>query len=291
MKKILIVLLFIVFFILVKYSLSQTPKITCSVETSCSYTSVFRISSLTDGHAELNTQSNYPYIVCCRINGINLEVTQEISGGFIGLSYPTDAHIEFGDQNNYGYHLKFNPQTGIVSCDLAQSCDGYDTCLVSISAETDAHVGDCITNPYQYKICCSFGSVVVVFNINSTRVEWFDGIKGWGKVTKNGFPLQNANVTIKVNNNVYCQTTTNSSGDFECNFNIGKEKIGFSKVYAIIIDPYNLQSYTAYKDFETIFSFGYEKISSEISCEEQTEILQNLDGSVEKVKLKVCVWK
>ncbi|MEM5801480.1 MAG: hypothetical protein QW474_02955 [Candidatus Aenigmatarchaeota archaeon] len=292
MKKIFIVLVLIllaIFFL--KYSFSQTPKITCSIETSCSYTGVFRISDLTDAHAELITQTNYPYVVCCRIDGASLSVSQEISGGFIGLSNPTDAHVEAGSQNNYGYHLEFNPSYGSIFCEVSDSCENYDTCLVSISDLTDAHVGDCTTNPYQKKICCSFGSLEININLNASKVEWNDGLKVWGKTTKNGAPLQNGEVYVSMDNKLYCQTQTNSSGEYVCEFNIEKSKIGNFNVSVKVIDPITLKEKIAYAPINVFLKFGFEEIGKNVVCEENKKLIQNPYGTIEEVNIKICVWK
>jgi hypothetical protein len=292
MKKFLIFAIIILVALMIKYSFSQTTKITCSVETSCSYTPAFRISDLTDAHAELSTQSNYPYIVCCRIDGTSLTVSQEISGGFIGLSTPTDAHVEAGSQNNYGYHLEFRPGYGDVFCEVADSCQDYDTCLVSISDLTNAHVGDCTTNPYQKKICCTFGSLVITLDLNASKAEWGDDIKVWGRASKNNLPLQDATVYLRVNKEVYCTVQTNSTGDYSCIFKVKRERIDNLNVSATVVDPTSLKKKTAYKTLSIIASFGYEDYGKkEMVCEEMPKVIQNPDGSIDVAMIKVCVWK
>jgi hypothetical protein len=292
MKKIWLFLVIALIIIFVKLSLSQSPKITCTVETSCSYTNVFRISDLTDAHAELNTQSNYPYIVCCKIDGLSLSVSQEISGGFIGLSYPTDAHVEEGNQNNYGYHLHFNPGYGDVFCDATDSCDQYDTCLVSISGLTDAHVGDCMTNPYQKKICCSFGSLEISLNLNASKAKWGEDLRAWGKAKKNNIPLQNADIYVRVNGIEYCHLQTNSTGDYSCTFNVKKERIDVFNVSSTVVDPSSLKQKTTYKNFSVFMSFGFEdKNNKDVICREIPKSIQNPDGSIDVIIMKICVWK
>ena len=41
-------------------------RLLCSVTQTCNDTDVFHLSDYTNAHAELNNQSNYDYIVCCR---------------------------------------------------------------------------------------------------------------------------------------------------------------------------------------------------------------------------------
>jgi len=292
MKKIWIFLSVIFLSFLIKYSFSQSPKIICSVETSCSYTHVFRISDVIDAHAEMNTQSNYPYIVCCRIDGSTLTVSQEISKGFIGLSNPTDAHVESGNENNYGYHLQFNSGYGEVFCDVADSCQEYDTCLVSISNLTNAHVGDCTTNPYQKKICCSLRLLDISLNFNASKAQWGEDIMAWGRATKNNLPLQNADVYIKINEENYTQIKTNSTGYYNFTFNIRKERIAKLNVSATVIDPESSKEKYVSKDLVVFLGFGYENLDSKNSlCRETPKPIQNPDGSIDIVIFKTCVWK
>src|SRR4030042_3816776 len=97
----LVLSFFISMFLLVCLSSAKNVYLNCSVSTTCQYpnVNVLSISDLSDAHAELNSQSNYPYHVCCSPVNTTISVSQEISGGFIGLSYPTDAHAEIGTQN------------------------------------------------------------------------------------------------------------------------------------------------------------------------------------------------
>ncbi len=284
----------ITFFFLILLDISPATSqiyMECSVTTTCSDIDVFHISDLTDAHAELNTQTNYPYKVCCRATGTTLSVSNEISGGIIGLSYPTDAHVEIGSQINYGFHIKLQSGNGYVRCDYLDSCSGYETCVASISGFTDAHIGDCVTNPYQIKICCSIETLDLTLNLNATKVSWNDGIKVYGKATKDGLPLNLSNVTIKFNNKVYCLLETNSTGDYECSFAIPKERIGNYNITATVIDKDSLEEKTVWKVLKTYMYYGYQPSGKDMSCYENPKKIQNPDGSIDIIMVNICVWK
>ena len=70
----------------------------------------------------------------------------------------TNAHVEKNAFTNYPIKACLSSTDNIdLSCTYTmQSCSdiGYDACLATISADTNANAADCVTNPYQTKICC-----------------------------------------------------------------------------------------------------------------------------------------
>jgi hypothetical protein len=137
-----------------------------------------------------------------------------------------------------------------------------------------------------------FGSLVITLNLNASKAQWGDGISVWGKATKNSLPLQDATVYVKVNKEVYCMVQTNSTGDYNCAFEIKKERIDNLNVSATVIDPTNLKKKTAYKTLSIIAKFGYEDYGKkEMVCEEMPKAIQNPDGSIDVIMVKICVWK
>lgn len=265
--------------------------INCSVTTSCQDVDVFHISDLTDAHAELNTQNNYPYRICCRAEGTTLSVSNEISGGIIGLSYYTNAHVEIGNQTNYFYHLKLVPGTGYMLCDFVNSCSNYETCIASLSDFTDAHIGDCITNPYQIKICCNIETLNLTINLNATKLTWNDGIKVYGKATRSESPLSYSNVTVKFDQETFCYLQTNATGDYECSFTVPKKRINNYNITATVIDKDTFEEKTVWKSIKMHLYYGYQISNKDMSCYETPKIIQNPDGSVDIVMVNICVWK
>lgn len=128
----------------------------CFVSTNCPYTTVFRISDLKDTHAEIPSLSNYKYKVCCKAFNDTLSNTctspQSIP---LHLSNSTDAHVEKQTQSNYGVNICLSGNIKTVSCSYSTSdCLTDETCIATISDDTDANVGDCVTQPFDNKVCC-----------------------------------------------------------------------------------------------------------------------------------------
>jgi len=133
-------------------------SLTCGIAVgSCPNTSVFKMSAVSNAHAELPGQVNYNYYVCCSgVAGLGTSC----SGNYdtvLKLSGITNAHVEKDTQANYANSVCLSVPTGsTIICNYATDCSalgpGY-TCLVSISGDTNAHVGNCAA--YTTKVCCA----------------------------------------------------------------------------------------------------------------------------------------
>jgi len=133
-------------------------SLVCSIAVdSCPNTTVFKMSAVTNAHAELPGQTNYNNYVCCSgVAGLGTSC----SGNYdtvLKLSGITNAHIEKDTQANYTNSVCLSVPTGsTIVCDYATTCAtlGPDyTCVASISGDTNAHVGDCTA--YTTKVCCA----------------------------------------------------------------------------------------------------------------------------------------
>ncbi|MBS3104979.1 hypothetical protein J4234_01870 [Candidatus Woesearchaeota archaeon] len=128
----------------------------CFTSTVCSTTIVFGMSDLKDALAETPSSANYDYKACCRATNGALS-NSCTSPNFIPfhLSDSTAAHVEKNTQSNYNVNVCLSGTSSTVSCYYtASSCSADETCLATYSADTDAHVGDCVTQPFANKICC-----------------------------------------------------------------------------------------------------------------------------------------
>lgn len=129
----------------------------CSVATSCpSGTVMLRLSSTTNAHAELPTQSAYPQVVCCSgVPGLGTSCSGTFAA-LLKLSSTTNAHVEQGTLSNYANSACLSAAGGSVSVGYqAGNCTGFDTTVASISSTTNAHVGD--ANAYATKVCATAG--------------------------------------------------------------------------------------------------------------------------------------
>ncbi|MBT9169470.1 MAG: hypothetical protein DDT19_02830 [Syntrophomonadaceae bacterium] len=134
--------------------------LSCSVTTAaaCTGTVIWRMSGPTNAHAELPGQATGAYasnVVCCTgVPGLGNACTGTFAIA-LKLSGVTNAHVEQNTQVNYGHNACIQvPSGGSVSVGYqATDCTGFHTTLGSMSAVTNAHVG----NPAAYttKICAS----------------------------------------------------------------------------------------------------------------------------------------
>ncbi len=127
----------------------------CSVTTSCpTGVTLFKMENTSNSHAELPTQSNYSWLVCC--SGV-IGLGNSCSGNFAvvaKLSSTSNAHIEQNDQSNYANNACISIINGTVSVDYEDNnCNGFDTTVASMAATTNSHVAD--GSVYPTKICAS----------------------------------------------------------------------------------------------------------------------------------------
>ena len=132
-------------------------SLSCSVAPVCSGTTVFKISDLSNAHAELASESNYPNLVCCQSSSYVLGTSCASGYTLLKLSDITNAHVEENIYSNYLNDACLSSGTGTLSCAyVSGDCfsAGYDACVATISSDTNAHVADCVTDPYVIRICC-----------------------------------------------------------------------------------------------------------------------------------------
>jgi parallel beta-helix repeat protein len=123
-------------------------------------TGMLHMSNSTNAHTELPNQSIYNYTVCCNDTAGANTVSNSTGYNFLRLSNETNAHAE---QSNYANYLSLAYIGGSVngmSCNyrpVSGDCSATnETCLLTLSNTTNAHVGDCTTNPYNLTVCCAF---------------------------------------------------------------------------------------------------------------------------------------
>jgi hypothetical protein len=141
-------------------TVSTSTNLSCFVTNGlCSGVTIFNMYDYLGNHAELSTQSNYPYKVCCSGTNISNSCSGTFHDTVLKLSGATNAHAEKKTQSNYtGNDVCLSSSSLGVVCDYGTSCSSDFTCLASISSDTDAHVGECST--YTNKVCCRVGTIV-----------------------------------------------------------------------------------------------------------------------------------
>ncbi len=157
---------------IITYKERVDGTLSCKVTTSCSSgITVLKMSDVSNAHAELSSQSNYPYVICCTgVPGLLNQCTGNYET-VLKLSSATNAHVEENTQNNYPEQACLQvPENGIIEIGYkAESCEGYDTILGSISSITNAHIGD--ADAYPLKICAT-GLVAgtITFSISNNNL-------------------------------------------------------------------------------------------------------------------------
>lgn len=143
-------------------SSSVSPNLSCYVTNgTCLGTVIFKAYNYLGDHAEISTQSNYLFKVCCMGTGLS----NSCSGNYdtiLKLSGATNAHAEKSILSNYsGNNVCLHSDYMSVVCDYATACSSLGSnfvCLASISGDTNAHVGECST--YSTKVCCTLAATV-----------------------------------------------------------------------------------------------------------------------------------
>lgn len=131
--------------------------LSCTVAASCADTVLFKISSTDNGHAGTSGASSYTQLVCCSgVTGLG----NSCSGTYdvvLQLSGTDNAHAEQNTQANYATDVCLSSGGDTVTIAYqSTNCTGYDTTVASMSATTNAHVGN--SSAYATKICASISS-------------------------------------------------------------------------------------------------------------------------------------
>ncbi len=140
----------------------------CSVKLACNAdeTEVLALSSLTNGFAELVTEGNYGYKLCCEnITSVKTELDTDCSGaytGLISLSKNTNAFVEdysltegsFGNKTNICVEFNNNARLECTRT-TSNNCDEWNwKKLISSSGPTNANVGNTTAYPNNV-LCCT----------------------------------------------------------------------------------------------------------------------------------------
>ncbi|MBI1934972.1 carboxypeptidase regulatory-like domain-containing protein [Candidatus Woesearchaeota archaeon] len=187
------------------------------------------ISDLTNAHAEIFSFNNYPYSICCK-DTLGYPIDNQDTGkyiSFLKLSSKTDAHVEQSSSNDYNFNAHISSPFYEIKCNYAQSCNGYDTCLVSISGATDAHISVC--DYYPINICCTTQCASIETNCIDGLDNDCDGLKdcadsdcdgsiaGTARAQDTNLPIESVDVSTKKDLTVMKSSTTNQQGVYSIN--------------------------------------------------------------------------
>lgn len=105
-----------------------------------------------NAHAQNVSAATYAYAVCCNVSGDTLTTSCE-DETFLRLSGTSNAHVQQNNYDTYSVDACMSSTNGIINCTYG-TCGANQTCLLSISADTNAHVGSC--SHYATNVCCGY---------------------------------------------------------------------------------------------------------------------------------------
>ncbi|HDD46495.1 MAG TPA: hypothetical protein ENG42_03385 [Candidatus Aenigmarchaeota archaeon] len=129
-------------------------------------------------HAELPTQTNYKWFVCCKdTSGVSIGNECIPAGGrervvLFNLTSPTNAHAWLPNSGSgVGYPVCISYASATANCYATSgSCNpGYE-CIAKLTAETNAHISNC-TSDFPYSICCSL-TPIAALPVTPLQIEW-----------------------------------------------------------------------------------------------------------------------
>ncbi len=158
-----------------------SAQINCQASTSCSDVELMGMSDESNAHAALAGQgSGYSKLCCSGVMGLQ-EGSGDLTQDILRLSAQYNAHVENPSLNNYNnlvtLSIDNNPQVIGFECNYRSGgCITGDDCIITLSAETNAHVAGCgSANPYIPAICCK----VTIDTENSTISDDYTHDGAW----------------------------------------------------------------------------------------------------------------
>jgi hypothetical protein len=218
-----------------------------------------------------------------------------------------------------------------ISCDITDLEDGADYLNVNISIlnpngkwdnATALHIGNtfyrefkapnsplgnytayCVAldsdNGYNESLPSKFlvyQNGTVVLSLNVTEVWWNDPVEisGTGK-RGDGTALSYTDVSVLVEGKNVCPlAATDANGFFSCWFR-APQSIGIYDILVKITDPQTGKIITNTTQLNVKIGYGgtkeEEQAARSVGCFEVPKIIQNPDGTIERVKVRVCVWR
>ncbi|MGE0792806.1 MAG: hypothetical protein AB7V77_01340 [Candidatus Woesearchaeota archaeon] len=140
----------------------QINSLSCSIttNTTCTDQILLYLKNDTAGYnnahvALANYSSDYPYVLCCDADAQQKQVNSSCdaldSEIFLSLSTPTNSHVQNNTIGNYTYNSCIAVPKYELEVNYRDSCISGETCLVSISNYTNAHVAEC--SYYTTQVC------------------------------------------------------------------------------------------------------------------------------------------
>ena len=136
----------------------------------------------------------------------------------------------------------------------------------------------------------------VDLTLNSSEYWWDDPVKIEGVAKRlDGTPINDSDVTVLLEGKNVCPlAATDANGYFSCDFRAPNE-VGDYEIFVGVKDVETGKIISNITILHVKITYGGSKQAEEtaksVSCYEVPEIIQNPDGTVKRVMVRVCVWK
>jgi uncharacterized protein involved in tolerance to divalent cations len=132
-------------------------------------------------------------------------------------------------------------------------------------------------------------------NLNASYYWWNEGVKVYGNVrTTDGNIINNSEVRIYLEQKLVCNTTTNESGDYQCEFK-APPSVGNYNLIINVTDKQTGETFTNFTRLIVKLTYGVREEEMErakqASCYEIPQLIINPDGGIKLVFVKVCVLR
>jgi hypothetical protein len=136
---------------------------------------------------------------------------------------------------------------------------------------------------------------IISINLNASYYWWNEGVKVYGNVkTTDGNIVNQSEVKIYLEQKLICNTTTNESGDYQCEFK-SPPSVGNYNLIINVSDKQTGETFTNFKQLIVKLTYGVGEKEMEkakqASCHEIPQLIINPDGDIKRVFVKVCVLR
>jgi len=140
-----------------------------------------------------------------------------------------------------------------------------------------------------------FANANVTIELNATDVGYGDivNVSGQAFYIDTGY-VTSSDAVVKLNSITKCTDTTDSDGGYSCYFS-APNNVGIYTVSVEVTDMATGKLFTNSTSLTVSVIYGEEEAvreeAADVGCYEVPRLIQNPDGSIERVTVKICVWE
>jgi hypothetical protein len=217
-----------------------------------------------------------------------------------------------------------------INCNITDEVDSADELEVNISVKdasgvwsnvSASHIGDTFYRNYQtdsgsplgtYTVVCTakntyglstensstflvWQNATIDISLNQTSFEWgeYGNVSTQTAYLDTGY-VSSSSISISVAGSEECSGTTDAEGKYSCIFPV-PQSIGTHTVTVQVTDASTAKVFTNSTQIVIIETYGEgeteRSMARDVGCYEVPKLIQNPDGSIKKVMVKICVWK